>query len=247
MKNVLIYNIVDNKKRYDNELLFNYFRAQVDNSIRLGWNREDIIIGTNFDFEHNGVKNIKLEKVCEFNIFYNKWDGIQELMSSGKLNDDFWFHDQDSWQVSDVEIPKFDGEIGGCTYVYTPEWNTSTMFFKKTSQFIVDYIVEFMEMNDKINVYSDENYISMLRQNSEIKDYLTTINNKYNVGLTHMERRYEVADKPVSVLGFQPHVRSSWDVFVDGKNEFNIKLVDDELLKIFKKYKLVPEEINERK
>ena len=247
MKNVLVYNIVDNKKRYDNELLFNYFRAQVDNSIRLGWNREDIIIGTNFDFEHNGVKNIKLENVCEFNIFNNKWYGIQELMSTGKLNDDFWFHDQDSWQVSDVEIPKFDGEIGGCTYVYTPEWNTSTMFFKKTSQFIVDYIVEFMEMNDKINVYSDENYISMLRQNSEIKDYLTTINNKYNVGLTHMERRYEVADKPVSVLGFQPHVRSSWDVFVDGKNEFNIKLVDDELLKIFKKYKLVPEEINERK
>ena len=48
MKNVLIYNIVDNKKRYDNELLFNYFRAQVDNSIRLGWDREDIIIGTNF-------------------------------------------------------------------------------------------------------------------------------------------------------------------------------------------------------
>ena len=33
-----------------NELLFNYFRAQVDNSLRLGWKREDIIIGTNFDF-----------------------------------------------------------------------------------------------------------------------------------------------------------------------------------------------------
>ena len=44
MKNVLIYNIVEDKKRYDNKLLFNYFRAQVDNSLRLGWNKEDIII-----------------------------------------------------------------------------------------------------------------------------------------------------------------------------------------------------------
>ena len=60
MKNVLIYNIVDDKKRYDNELLFNYFRAQVDNSLRFGWKNEDIIIGTNFEFEHNGVKNIEL-------------------------------------------------------------------------------------------------------------------------------------------------------------------------------------------
>ena len=41
-----------------------------------------------------------------------------------------------------------DGQIGGCTYVYTPEWNTSTMFFKKSSQPIVDFISEFMELNN---------------------------------------------------------------------------------------------------
>ena len=98
-----------------------------------------------------------------------------------------------------------------------------------------------MEMNDKINVYSDENYISMLRQNSEIKDYLTTINNKYNVGLTHMEQRYEAADKPVCSLGFQPHVQNSWEDFVEGKNKLNIKLVDNEMVELFKKYNLVPE------
>ena len=100
-----IKNIIENKKRYDNELLFNYFRAQVDNSLRLGWKKEDIIIGTNFDFEHNGVKNIELKNICTSNVFNNKWYGIQELMSSGKLNDDFWFHDQDSWQVNEVNFP----------------------------------------------------------------------------------------------------------------------------------------------
>ena len=72
MKNVLIYNIIEGQERYNNELLLNYFRAQVDNSLRLGWQKEDIIIGTNFDFEHKDVKNIELKNVCTTNIFNNK-------------------------------------------------------------------------------------------------------------------------------------------------------------------------------
>ena len=245
MKNVLIYNIVEDKKRYDNKLLFNYFRAQVDNSLRLGWNKEDIIIGTNFDFEHEGVKNIELKNVCTTNIFNNKWYGILELMEGGYLEDDFWFHDQDSWQINRVNFPEFEGEIGGCTYVFTPEWNTCSMFLKQTSTQVVNYVVDFMELNKESDFYSDENYISILRNNSAITNLLTTLNNKFNVGLTHMEQRYEAADKPVCSLGFQPHVQNSWDVFVDGKNDLNIKLVDELLLDIFKKYKLTPENINE--
>ena len=241
MKNVYIYNVVEDNIRYDNELLLNYFRAQVDNSLRFGWKKEDIIIGTNFDFEHNGVKNIKLENICTTNIFNNKWYGMLELMNNGYIDDDFWFHDQDSWQVSKVEFPEFVGEIGGCTYVYTPEWNTCSMFLKQTSVSIVEYIVEFMKINDNTNFYSDENYISLLRGGSPIQDYLTTLNNKFNVGLTHMEKRYQAAEKPVCALGFQPHVQSSWDVFIEGKNDLNLKLIDNEMIKLFKTYKLVPE------
>jgi hypothetical protein len=241
MKNVYIYNVVEDNIRYDNELLLNYFRAQVDNSLRFGWEKEDIIIGTNFDFEHNGVKNIKLENICTTNIFNNKWYGMLELMNNGYIDDDFWFHDQDSWQVSKVEFPEFVGEIGGCTYVYTPEWNTCSMFLKQTSVSIVEYIVEFMKINDNTNFYSDENYISLLRGGSPIQDYLTTLNNKFNVGLTHMEKRYQAAEKPVCSLGFQPHVQSSWDVFIEGKNDLDLKLIDNEMIELFKTYNLVPE------
>ena len=241
MKNVYIYNVVEDNIRYDNELLLNYFRAQVDNSLRFGWKKEDIIIGTNFDFEHNGVKNIKLENICTTNIFNNKWYGMLELMNNGYIDDDFWFHDQDSWQVSKVEFPEFVGEIGGCTYVYTPEWNTCSMFLKQTSVSIVEYIVEFMKINDNTNFYSDENYISLLRGGSPLQDYLTTLNNKFNVGLTHMEKRYQAAEKPVCSLGFQPHVQSSWDVFIEGKNDLDLKLIDNEMIELFKTYNLVPE------
>ena len=77
------------------------------------------------------------------------------------------------WQINDITFPKFNGEIGGCTYVYTSEWNTCAMFLKKTSQYIIQYIVDFMEMN-KLDVYSDENYISILRRQGEIINSLTT-------------------------------------------------------------------------
>ena len=112
---------------------------------------------------------------------------------------------------------------------------------KHTSKHVVKYVVDFMELNKEANFYSDENYISILRHNSDIKNILTTLNNKYNVGLTHMEQRYEAADKPVCSLGFQPHVQNSWEVFVEGKNKLNIKLVDNEMVELFKKYNLVPE------
>ena len=100
MKNVLVYNIVQDKIRYEHELLLDYFRAQVDNSLRLGWKKEDIIIGTNFDFEHNGVKNIKLNNICTDNIFNNKWWGMLELMKGGHI---------DGSEVTDILA--YDGDL----------------------------------------------------------------------------------------------------------------------------------------
>ena len=76
MKNVMIYNKINDKPRWTDEDLFQSFRAQIDNSIERGWKREDIIIGTNFDFEYNGVKNKLLTDVCEENPFCNKFYGI---------------------------------------------------------------------------------------------------------------------------------------------------------------------------
>jgi len=58
MKNVLIYNRLENNLRYTDKVLLNSLKAQVDNSLRFGWKRSDIVIGTNFDFEYNGVKKL---------------------------------------------------------------------------------------------------------------------------------------------------------------------------------------------
>tara|TARA_Y100001938_G_scaffold141966_1_gene212516 strand:+ start:3552 stop:4298 length:747 start_codon:yes stop_codon:yes gene_type:complete len=240
MKNVMIYNKIDDKPRWSNEELFNSFKAQIDNSLDRGWKKDDIIIGTNFDFEYRGIKNKLLTDVCKENPFCNKFYGMLELMKNDILDDDFWFHDQDAWQLhDDLNFPEFDGEIGGCTYIFTPEWNTCSLFIKKSAINILEYIVEFMKMNLSYleKVQSDENIIATLRHNrTEISDYLSTINTQYNVGRTKMEHRYKVADKPVFVGGFVPSIPDSVQVFNGEDNEMKVNLIDKKLDRVFRKH-----------
>jgi len=229
MKNVMIYNKISKKPRWSNEELFNSFKAQIDISLARGWKKEDLIIGTNFDFEYKGVKNKPLKNICTTNPFCNKFYGMLELMKSGVLDDDYWFHDQDAWQLhNDLDFPNFDGEIGGCTYVFTPEWNTCSLFVKKTAINVIEYIVEFMELNPEFleKVHSDEHVIAVLRKSTEIKKYLTTINNQYNVGRTKMEHRFKAADKPIFVGGFVPQIPDSVQVFNGQNNEMKVNLID---------------------
>jgi hypothetical protein len=238
MKNVLIYNKISDKPRWSNEELFSSFRAQIDISLTRGWKKEDLIIGTNFDFEYKGIKNKPLTDICTTNPFCNKFYGMLEMMENGMLDDDFWFHDQDAWQLhDDLDFPEFTGEIGGCTYVFTPEWNTCSLFIKKSAANILEFIVNFMKMNPDYleSVQSDEHVISSLRHGrTEIDEYLSTINNQYNVGRTKMEHRYKAAAKPIFVGGFVPQIPDSVQVFNGENNEMKINLIDDTLDNAFR-------------
>lgn len=49
------------KSRYKDERLLTLIRAQIDNSIQHGWEVEDIILLTNFEFSYNGVVAIPIK------------------------------------------------------------------------------------------------------------------------------------------------------------------------------------------
>jgi len=207
-------------------------KSQIDNSLRLGWDEMDIIIGTNFDFEYRGIKNYQLEDVCTYSGFNNFWYGALELMNNGILVEDFWLHDQDTWSVRNFDFPEFSGEIAGCEYIKTNQWNCGSIYFKKTSREILEYIVDIMRNNPDHKVSSDEEWIAFLRysNHSEIRDYLTTLNTQYNVGVTSFEDRYKSAIKPINVLAFKP----------DLERDFNTvkHLVSTDLIDIFKKHNI---------
>lgn len=237
MKNVIIYNKVTTDKfggKRSDGVIENYLKAQIDNSLNFGWNRNDIIIATNFDFEHNGVKNVILKNVCEWSGYNNKWYGIKELYETGLIKDECWLHDYDNWQISDLKFPNFDGKIAGATYVYTPEWNTASMFFKKDCIDILNIIHSFLEYYKHVKFDSDENAISALRRVNQFKEYFSTINNQFNVGLTRLMDRYNAANKPIISLGVKLLNKKEFDLFESRHN--NLNLIPTDLYKIINQY-----------
>lgn len=232
MKQVIVYNQIKtrhhNGQTYTDESLFKFFRCHIDWSLHLGWKKEDIIIGTNFDFEYNGVKNHQLKDICWYSGYNNFWYGALELMRNGVITEDFWLHDHDSWPNRYFEFPKFDGEIGGCEYQGTPQWNCATIYLKKTSIDILEYIVSILRENPDIPVSSDEEWIAFCRFNpqSQIREYFSSLDTRYNCGITYFEKRYENATKPINVFSFRPDAETYKVVepYVDSelKNIFKI-------------------------
>lgn len=236
MKNVIVYNQLNTTNhgasRWNNEELFRYFRSQIDNSLRLGWAPEDIILGTNFEFEYNGVKSHLLTNVCEWSGFNNFWYGALELVQKGIVTGKFWLHDHDSWQVAPMEFPEFNGEVAGIEYVGTQEWNCGSIYFNNNGP-ILNNIVDTLELNKAAKVSSDEVIISYLRRHPFTKDRMTSINQRWNVGLTHSDLRLAKAIKPIIVLSFKPDQK---DIYLTLNEKGMLDLINTEFLHILNKH-----------
>jgi|TARA_R100001509_G_scaffold21189_1_gene11049 hypothetical protein len=240
MKNVMIFQDYDTSETYGHQWkedeLFRYFRCQIDNSINFGWKPEDICIVTNLDFEYRGVNIVRTKLLCTYNKYFNKVFGIYELLKDNLLDDDIWFHDFDDWQLSEFdEFPYFPGDIGGCKYLFgnpIPQWNTGSLFVKKSSLPIWEYIYNTMEANKNepnINQYGDENIFNMC-VHQHFQPAISEIDYTYNVGCTGFQDRLDrVFIKPVKVGGFKPN-KKEIGIFKD--------LIPDSLMELFKKYKL---------
>jgi hypothetical protein len=240
MKNVIIFqDFVDTityGRNYKIEELYKYFRAQIDNSLRFGWNPSDIVVVTNLDFSYKDVTIIKTNRLCRYNRYFNKQYGICELLEENLINDDFWFHDFDDWQINKFEFPKFDGVIGMSKYINDTQWNTGSIFIKKSSVNIWRLIVDFMDANkDLLKNHGDENIdnYDYSQYFNELSPFFSHLNTKYNVGVTGFQYRYDMAEKPVCILAFKP------DDVVGYNLMLNNNLIDSELRDIFNKYNLI--------
>jgi len=240
MKNVVIFQDFVRAKTYGHnwqiEELFNYFRAQIDNSLYWGWKPEDIVICTNLDFEYKNANIVKLNNICQYNKYFNKQYGILELLEREIITENFWFHDFDDWQVGEMIFPNFNGDIGMGKYINAQQWNTGSIFVKPSSVDIWRLIVDFMDSNKKhpqVDNKGDENIVNLVYGlYREIQNRFSLLNNQYNVGCTQFEMRYESATKPIIVAAFKPDEEKNVQKFIDND------ILDTYLINIFKKHNI---------
>lgn len=238
MKNVMIFqDFVRGTygKDWAQEELFNYFKAQIDNSLDMGWEAKDIFILTNLPFSYKSVTVVKSKHECTYNKYFNKLLGIWELINYKHITEPFWFHDFDDWQVAPFKLPEFNGAIGACKYINFTQWNTGSLFVKPESLAFWQLCKEFIEQNDshpELLQVGDENIFNMLfnLNYEQLRDYIEEISYDYNIGMTGFKDRLARTSSP-KVLAFKPESKDC-----DTLKELN--LIPNSLLDIFKKYNL---------
>ena len=262
MKNILIY--ISPTGSFNNprpDLASNdagpLAKVQIENSLALGWEKQDITLYTNFPFQYGNFKAKVLKDVEFFDRKpqVSKINAIIKLFGIGKIkrNEIYWFHDLDAFQLEPItedEIDIKDNEIaltdfgGGKYFRGEDRWSGGVIFFKSGSKDIFDQ-VRALAYKKRID---EEEAIGLLVINDpKIRKRVKKINNSYNFIGYKLESVYKKSIKPLKVAHFHPLAgkkrlkgvgAQSALRFFRGENQLNTPLITDRLVKIFKYHRI---------
>lgn len=243
LKNLLIY--ISPTKAFNEECSV-LAKIQVDNSISLGWKREDIIFVTNYPWEYNGVKATVVgdEHYCAVRPRSIKTAIIPFLIKAGiiKKGKIYWNHDFDAYQlniIDETELGLDNVDVGLTDYGWKERWCMGSFFVKASSKDIFEMAKTIIYKNTE-----DERAMIGLTRNPGLSRRCKRLNITYNFGMRYVESNWEKAKKPLKILHFHPKYpvvyykpeyswKWTWDIFVQGKNGLNMPLVDKRLKAIF--------------
>jgi len=238
MKNLLVANFKegkslslrhDRKRRERKDNLVRLVTAQIKNSISVGWEPEDIILVTNFDYEFMGVKSIALE-LNEKCLTGSKMYAVRGVLEKD-LADVVWAHDLDAWQNVWFDCPHF-VDVGACEYS-RPKFNGGSVFWRKSGLDMVNEVIKRIEENDQAK---EEPTIDAVFKSEEYKDRVTILNPTYNVGCSGFIKRYENSIKPIRVCHLHPTNRIAWETHRLDRNACGVKSVSSRLETILREY-----------
>ena len=227
MKNFMVANLT--KKRYQLDNIDLLLKCQIENSLILGWQPEDIVLLTNFDYEYMDVKaiKIKLNKKC---LTGSKMFGMEYLFDHDLVDDVIWAHDLDAWQNVAFECPDF-LDVGIACYS-TSKYNGGSMFWRSSGEDIARHIISEIE-GKKEN--KEEPMLNKVLHSKEYKDRVTTLNNTFNVGCSGYVKRWERSIKPIHVCHFHPTNRIAWETHALDRNGLDTKGISDRLEALLRK------------
>jgi hypothetical protein len=197
---------INPSKKFDaeSEILI---KIQIDNSLDLGWKKEDIILVTNFEYEYGGVKSTMVsdEVYCDFRPLSTKTLAVNHLLENGMINKDelYWVHDLDAYQlevITEEELELGDKDLGLNDYGWSAKWCLGCYFFKEHAKDI------FKLLRDTIYEHKLEDeraLVALTRRNTNNINYrIKTLNITYGLGMRQISHNYEIANKPLRVIHF---------------------------------------------
>lgn len=211
MKNLLVY--VNRRKDFDAEHKI-LARIQVDNCFRLGWGKENMLMVTNFPFEYDGFKSLEIPDSthCSVKDQTSKIEAIVHLFEQGVIDDLYWFHDFDAYQlqvITEEELELGGVDVGLTDYGWSSKWNTGSFFFTPHSLDIFKMIRETVYRSH----VDEEMALMELTESGIINNRVKRLNITYNLGMKRVEKNVERATKPLKVLHFHPGKRNLMERF----------------------------------
>jgi len=224
-------------------------KVQIDNGLALGWEKEDILLVTNFEYQYGGVKATVLKDVefFERKPQASKINAIIKLFDNGMIQnrEPYWFHDIDAFQlapITEAEIDLSDDGIaltdygGGIKFGGEGRWSTGTIFFKAGAE---DIFRRMKEIYYEKNIDEEEALGLLVIGDPDIRKRVKKINTSYNFTGYGFHSRYKNAIKPLKVTHFHPWAeRRRAGIkdclrFFKGENELNTPLITNQLIDLF--------------
>lgn len=221
MKNLLIY--INPRKGFDDEHA-KYAKIQVDNGLNY-WKPKDILMVTNFPFEHHGIKALVVPDnlFCEFDAKASKVNAIIYLLEKKILTEPAWFHDFEAFQIAPFDV-KLEKDLGLTDYGWKPKWNTGVFFFTPPA---IDIFYWLQEGMNKYRGNEEPVLWILWKQNfNNIRSRCQKLNITYDLGMRNVDQNLLIADKPVKVLHFHPYRHGLLERFKPLMPENLVKLME---------------------
>lgn len=218
-------------------------KVQIENSLALGWKKEDIMLVTNFEYQYGGVKATVLKDVefFERKPQASKINAIVELFNQGLIKDNeiYWFHDLDAYQlqpIPEAEIDLGSKDMALTDYGVLPRWSTGIVYFKKNSRDIFEKIKSVMYRK---NINEELALTKLTNSDVSIASRIKKLNKSYNFTPPMVKFLYTTIIKPLKVAHF--HIvggNGRFEVknpvaFFKGENQLHIPLITKRLIGIF--------------
>ena len=193
--------------RYNPEKMDTLLKAQIENSLAVGWKPENIIFLANFEFEFMGVK-AEIIPMNTFCLSGSKMFALKWLFDQGRVRETIWSLDLDCWQNVWFDRPEFGTDVGCSTYSNF-KYNGGSIFWKPSARDIVDEAIERLTTGQEPK---EEPTLNKIFKSDEYKKRVTILNYSYNVGCSGFVPRFEQSLKPIRVCHFHPPNNVAWEI-----------------------------------